>query len=122
MAQFGKKSKATLATCDISIQAVLQEAIKEYDFSVIWGYRDKETQNRVFEEGNSQLQWPRSKHNRLPSAACDIIPYPDGFGANTAEFYRMATYVLAAASRIGVSIKWGGHWKDFQDLAHFELR
>jgi hypothetical protein len=39
----------------------------------------------------------------------------------------MATYVFAAASKLGVPIRWGGHWKNYtgrgfydRDWAHFE--
>ena len=81
-----------------------------------------DTQNRYFNEGVSKVRWPNSKHNSYPSRAFDIIPYPDGFDANNAEFDRMATYILSAASRLGVRLEWGGHWKSFKDYAHFELR
>jgi len=121
MPSFGVNSRKHRDTCDSELIAILDEAIKHTDFSVIWGYRDMEAQNKAFNEGNSKLRFPKSKHNHLPARAFDVIPYPDGFGASTAEFYKMATYVLAAASALGVPLRWGGHWTTFSDLAHFEL-
>ena len=122
MPTFGRRSKENLATCEQEIQDVLNEAIKHYDFSVIDGHRDMATQNKYFNEGVSKVRWPNSKHNSYPSRAVDIIPYPDGFDADNSEFDRMATYILSACSRLGVRMDWGGHWKNFKDYPHFELK
>ena len=122
MPSFGRKSKEKLATCEQELQDVMNEAIKRYDFSVIDGHRDMERQNSYFNDGVSQVRWPNSKHNSYPSRAVDIIPYPSGFDAHHTEFDRMATFVLGAASDLGVRLEWGGHWKNFKDYAHFELK
>ena len=122
MPTFGSRSKTHLSTCEQELQDVLNEAIKHYDFSVIDGYRDMERQNLYFNDGKSQVRWPNSKHNSYPSRAVDIIPYPLGFDSENTEFDRMATYILSAASELGVRLEWGGHWKNFKDYAHFELK
>ena len=122
MANFGRRSRQKLATCHPDIQKVLHEAIKHTDFSVIWGYRDQLHQNRAFEEGFSKVQWPNSRHNSTPSQAVDIVPYPGGFANSDAAFYLLATYVLRAAYEKGVSLTWGGHWRSFKDLAHYQLK
>lgn len=121
MPSFGPKSKQNLSTCEVEIQDVLNEAIKYYDFSCIDGHRDMETQNTYFNRGVSQVRWPNSRHNTYPSEAVDVVPYPGGFDNDDSEFYKMATFILAAASKLGVRLDWGGHWKNFKDLAHFEL-
>lgn len=121
MPSFSTRSKERLATCHPDIQKVLNEAIKHYDFSVIWGHRGKEAQNRAYEDGNSKLKWPQSRHNSQPSEAVDIVPYPGAFDNTDEEFYLMATYVYRAAAKVGVRLTWGGHWRSFKDLAHFEL-
>ena len=122
MPSFGPRSQKNLNTCEEEIQDVLNEAIKHYDFSVIDGHRDMETQNRYFNEGVSTLRWPNSRHNTYPSRAVDVIPYPGGFENDDEEFYKMATHILSAASKLGVRLRWGGHWKNFKDMPHFELR
>ena len=121
MPSFGTNSKRRLATCDPEIQEVLNEAINHFDFSVIWGHRGKFHQNRVFREGNSKVQWPNSRHNTSPSRAVDIVPYPGGFANEDEAFYKMATYIFRVAGDKGVHLSWGGHWRSFKDLAHFEL-
>ena len=122
MPSFGKQSKKHRDTCHADLRRVLDEAIKHYDFSCIWGHRGKEDQDKFFELGTSTVKWPNSKHNANPSNAFDVIPYPDGFNAPDEEFYKLATHILAAASKLGVRLRWGGHWRSFRDMAHFELR
>lgn len=122
MYTFSRRSLNNLASCHPLLREVMHEAIKTYDFTVIEGYRGKEKQNKAFREGKSQLKYPQSKHNTFPCLAVDVMPYPDGFKASTEEWYKMATHILAAASRVGVGIEWGGHWKTLVDMPHFELK
>lgn len=121
MPSFGLQSKKHRHTCHPALKEVLDEAIKHFDFSVIDGHRDEATQNRYFDEGVSTVRYPNSKHNCYPSRAFDVVPYPGGFENEDEAFYRMATHILRAASHRGVRLRWGGHWKNFKDLAHFEL-
>lgn len=121
MPSFGQRSKDNLAQCDQQLQDVLNEAIKYFDFSVICGHRDREAQDRAYNEGNSTLKWPNSKHNSYPSRAVDVVPYPGGFSNDNATFYLLATYILRAASLLGIRVTWGGHWRSLKDLPHFEL-
>ncbi len=127
MPRLSQTSKTRRDTCHQENIDVLDEAIKHYNFSVIWGFRGEKSQNRAFRSGNSRNRWPTSRHNKQPSNAFDIVPYPGGYEASYEEFYEMATYVLAAASMLGVKLKWGGHWKNYtgkgdndRDWAHFQ--
>ncbi len=121
MPSFGKRSTKNLNSCHPKIREVLNEAIKHTDFSVIWGHRGEDAQNKAYNDGFSKVQWPNSKHNSNPSRAVDIVPYPGGFKNKDKAFYLMATHVYRAASKLGVGLSWGGHWRNFKDLAHFEL-
>jgi len=129
MPTFGRKSKERLGTLDEELQSVLKEAIKSFDFSIIWGHRGMAEQNEAHASGASQLRWPQSKHNSFPSTAVDIVPYPGLYEAPYEKFFEMATYVLASASRLGVPLTWGGHWLNYggpgyyrRDWAHFEMK
>lgn len=128
MPHFSQTSKEKVNTLDKELQDVLNEAIKSFDFTVVWGHRGMEEQNKAFTNGKSRNRWPTSKHNSLPAVAVDIVPYPGGYNANYKAFYEMASYILAAASKQGVSLRWGGHWKNYtgrgendRDWAHFEM-
>lgn len=121
MPKFSPNSRHKLDTCDPRIVRILEEVIKKYDFTVVWGHRGKEAQNKAFEEGNSQKQWPKSRHNTQPSMAVDITPYPTMY-TDIPEFNRLATYVFAEAMKQGVQLVWGGHWINFKDYAHWEIK
>lgn len=128
MPKFGRTSMNNLSKVDNDLIEVLDEAIKHYDFSVIWGYRNEEQQNQMYADGATRNPWPTSNHNQNPSRAVDIVPYPNGYEASEREFCELATYIYAAALRRAIDIKWGGHWVNYtgkgfndRDWAHWEL-
>ena len=127
MPSFGDRSMKAATSCSHKCQLVLHEAIKHFDFSVICGHRGRKKQTEAFNAGKSQLEFPDSNHNSNPSHAFDVVPYPEGFAAPYDRFFEMASYILAAAAKKGVKLRWGGHWKNFsgngemdRDWAHFE--
>ena len=121
MPTFGKESRENRDQCDPRLIEVLNEAIKHFDFSVICGYRGPDEQDELYRRGYSNARWGKSKHNHQPARAFDIIPYPNGWRSEPDEWYRQGTYILAAASQLGVRLYWGGHWENLVDMAHFEL-
>ena len=121
MPSFSSRSKERLLTCDPNLRRVLEEAIKHTDFSVLCGHRNMDDQNRAVSEGRSKLSWPKSNHNRMPSRAVDVAPWPIDW-EDIRRFEQLATHILAAASRLGVEVRWGGHWTTFRDYPHYELR
>ncbi len=138
MPKFGKTSRERLETCHPDIIRLFNEVVKEYDCSILEGYRGEEKQNEMFATGKSKLKFPLGKHNSKPSKAVDVAPYPINWGDEgtssqrqkaVARFYHFAGYVLAKADSLGIKVRWGGDWdgdKDFSDqkfddLVHFEL-
>lgn len=117
---FSSKSQDRLATCRRELQDVMNEAIKHYDFSVIYGFRGQKDQDDAVAAGNSRLPWPMSRHNRWPSEAVDIAPYPINW-ENEKEFYYLAGFIMGIAAMKGIKLKWGGRWKNLVDTPHFEL-
>jgi len=81
MYSFSPKSKEKLSTCTKELQLICNEGIKYTDFTIVTGHRNKEEQNRLYEQGFSKLQWPQGKHNTSPSQAVDVAPYVKPFGA-----------------------------------------
>jgi len=126
--KLGATSKQRRDTCAVTIQDVLNEAIKHVDFAVMCGHRTESAQNTAFVTKRSRAVWPLSRHNTRPSEAVDIVPWPTQYD-DLAKFYELATYMYAAADKLGVSLEWGGHWKNYtgkghndRDWAHWELR
>jgi peptidoglycan L-alanyl-D-glutamate endopeptidase CwlK len=129
MYQFGQKSQEKLKQLNYRLQQILLEAIQIIDFSITEGHRDEETQNDLYDQGLSKLQFPDSKHNSYPSMAVDIAPYPIDFDDHY-RFIYLAGVIKAVAHRHGVKIRWGGNWdgddiiirdQSFNDLVHFEI-
>lgn len=128
MPTLSKLSEQRLATCDPRLQALLREAIKHVDFTVICGYRNQDDQNDAFRTGRSKVRYPDSKHNTLPSSAVDIAPYPVDW-KDTARFARLAGYLERIAHEQGIRIRWGGDFDQdgataderFIDMPHIEI-
>ena len=129
MPKFGRKSKENLNTCDSRLQKIFNEVIKHVDCSVLEGHREKDRQNKLFEEGKTKVKYPDGRHNRQPSSAVDVTPYPVDWKDRERQTL-FAWFVIGVASQMGINLRWGGDWdQDFQvvdnrfdDFPHFELK
>jgi len=57
------------------LQNLFAAVLRFYDHSIITGHRNKEDQAEAVSKGLSKVDYPDSKHNRLPAMACDAAPY-----------------------------------------------
>ena len=129
MPKFGRASKKRLKTCDEDLVFLFEEVVKYFDCTVLEGHRGKKLQNKYFKEGKSKLQFPDGNHNKIPSFAVDVVPYPIDWEDRERMTY-FAGYVKGIAMMLGIPIRWGGDWNgnndlkdnNFDDLPHFELR
>ena len=126
MPKFSLRSKERLATCHEDIRKVCNALIKTYDISVLEGHRGKAEQEKYVKAGKSQLHFPKSKHNALPSLAVDLAPYPVDW-EDAARFKEMWEVFKAVAQQlkergeITARFAWGGEWKKFKDYPHIEI-
>lgn len=134
MPHFSKTSKKRLATCEQDLQTLFNYVIRYFDCKIICGERTKKAQEKAFNEGFSKVHYPNSKHNRSPSMAVDVVPYPVEW-KNTKRMKFFAGYVLGIAQRmfndgeINHKVISGLDWdadtilKDttFKDHPHFQL-
>jgi len=121
MARFSKKSKEKLETCHVDLQRLFNEVVKTHDCTIIEGHRGKEAQNKAFKEGFSKVKWPNGNHNKLPSLAVDVMPYPIDW-KDLDRIKKFATFVMAKAESMGIKVTWGGNWKTLVDMPHWELK
>ena len=129
MPYFGRKSKERLNTCESNLQKVFNEVIKHVDCSVLEGHRSKDRQNKLYEEEKTKVKYPDGRHNRQPSSAVDVTPYPVDWEDRERQTL-FAGFVIGVASQMGINLRWGGDWdQDFQvvdnrfdDFPHFELK
>lgn len=128
MPAFSGRSAHKLSSCHKDLQDIFYEVIKHFDCTILCGHRSAEEQDRYFDEGKSKLRWPNSRHNKLPSEAVDVAPYPIDW-EDVGRFRYFAGFVMGIAASMGVKLRWGGDWdrdtevKDnkFNDLPHFEI-
>lgn len=121
MPKFSDRSKKNLKECHVELQEVINEAIKYFDFAVICGHRGEQEQNEAFNKGNSKLKYPKSKHNKKPSDAVDLAPYPIDWN-NIERFKHLGFLILGIAKSKKINLRWGGLWTSFKDYPHFERR
>lgn len=131
---WGKRSLQVRAELHPDLQKLADRvlALTPFDVSLTEGHRGQQAQSRALEIGATQLPWPRSAHNREPSWAVHIDPYPINY-RNERLYYVLAGVVLTAARQLGMldRVRWGGDWdqdldltpedQSLNDLAHYEL-
>ena len=125
-----KRSEAVLGTAHVDLQRLMYAVSMRTGISVRTGFRSRKAQTAAVKAGKSKTPWPRSKHNKQPSHAVDILPAPF-----RTEYWRqrkvwddLAAVVLEEARKLDIKIRWGGDWngngirdENFVDCPHFEL-
>ena len=123
MPSFSETGKKRLADCDLRLQSIFNEAVKDMDMTIVTGYRGQEEQDKAFADGRSMLKYPNGKHNQCPSLAVDACPYPYDWEKNEPDIKILADHIKATAKKLEIDIVWGGDWKGgFVDTDHFELK
>ena len=129
MYKFSQRSLNNLKNVDSRLVDICNELIKRVDFTVIEGYRTIERQQELYKQGFSQLDGinKKGKHNYSPSLAIDIIPYVkghnpfDGSKKSESMFEALAKEFKKVAMEKDIAVVWGGDWKSFKDLPHFQI-
>jgi|TARA_Y100000294_G_scaffold87476_1_gene81724 peptidoglycan L-alanyl-D-glutamate endopeptidase CwlK len=134
MPRFSARSNRNLKSVHPDLQTLFRITVEDYDCSVICGHRDQVAQDQAYHAGLSQVQWPDSLHNKVPSLAADVVPWPLDW-KDRESFYHFSGYVRGVAQclfdsgkmkyRIRSGADWDGdknlHDQTFMDLPHFEL-
>lgn len=140
MASFSNTSLNRLDTCHTDLQVLAREVIKVHDCTVVTGYRNKEDQQQMYDDKLSQVLFPDSNHNEIPSNALDLAPYVPSMGGLTYDkeySLYFSGIVLGTADRLYAcglmahKLRWGGNWStnrnktfknvNFYDGLHYEL-
>lgn len=113
----GETSLAALGTAHPELQRLIK-LVSQYidagalryagitDIAVLCGYRDKAGQDKAFKDKASKVQWPNSKHNRMPSDAVDVVVYPVAYKdkAYAGKMAVLHAFICGVAARIGVEL------------------
>ena len=119
---FSKRSEMFLSDVNPSLKNIAKEALKitRIDFAIISGKRTIKEQKELVKKGKSKTL--NSRH--LSGNAIDIAPIDPK--TKKGNFDRtlaleIATAFYQAAQNQNIKIEWGGTWKNFEDIPHFEL-
>lgn len=130
MFYFSKKSKEKRETLCKQLKLLVDEVIKEYDFSIICSIRGKEEQELALTTGNSKAKFLESAHNYCPSFAVDVYPYPTPYkqvkgsvclDSDSPEWDNMIKIFKAKAKKLGIKITCGIDFKSIVDKPHIEI-
>lgn len=129
-----KRDEQRLATVHPVLAELVRQSERWVPLMVVEGARSLAKQKEYFAKGKSRTM--NSRH--LPKAAAgvpepvshavDLAPLVDldrdgdlDLSWNAADFKPLAAIMKDEARKAGVAIVWGGDWKGFVDMPHFEL-
>ena len=127
MYKLSKRSYERLNGVNAILIAILTEAIKEspYDFGIprSGGLRTAEFQNELYKKGKSQLDGYKKKSYHQSGKAFDIFAYVDGKASwDRDQLTAIARHIQKVArEQFDVELTWGGDWKNFVDMPHFQI-
>lgn len=125
--KFSKKSLQNLKGVNPLLIAIFVDAIKtsDFDFGIpsTGGQRTVETQNELYLKGVSNCDGIIKKSEHQSGNAIDIYGYHNGKATwDKMILTSIAEHIIfTAKSRYNVDLIWGGNWKNFKDMPHFQL-
>ena len=133
MYKFSRTSEKRLMYLHPNLQKFFMELLKisPYDFSISQGVRTAEEQNRLYQQGRTvpgkivtNCDGYKIKSNHQVGAdgfghAGDIAILVDGKVTWEEKYYKEVARVGRVLMQ-KYNIEWGGDWKNFKDLPHFE--
>lgn len=129
MPKFSAVSKARLAAAHPLLQKLMNEAIKEYDFTILQSQRGRADQELAFKLKRTKVHFGNSAHNWAPAIALDIAPFPVNWN-NVKRFRDLQMGVIKPlAAKLDIPIRLGCDWdrdgdtadEKFVDWPHVEL-
>ena len=125
--KLSKRSYKNLNGIDAILVAILTEAIKNspHDFGIpnTGGLRTAETQNKLYKKGLSKLDGYNKKSYHQTGKAFDIYGYVDRKATWDRDILTdIARHIIQVAKdEFKVNLTWGGDWKKFVDMPHFQI-
>jgi len=121
-----EKSKANMCCVDERLIRIAHRAIQitriDFGISNTGGIRSAKAQNKLFKEGKSKADGYDKTSKHQEGKALDVYAWVNGSASWEKEYLaQVACAFLQAANELQIKIQWGGLWKNFEDLPHFEL-
>lgn len=124
--KLGTKSKERLKDVDPRIVEIINLALTftVIDFGIpeYGGMRSAATQHLLFKKERSKCDGYSVESKHQTGLAFDVFAYVDGAASwDRYQLTQVAAAILQAAGLLGHSLHWGGLWKSFVDMPHFQL-
>ena len=125
--KLSKRSYNHLNGIDAILIAILTEAIKEspHDFGIpnTGGLRTSSVQNNLFRNGKSKADGYQKKSYHQTGKAFDIFGYANGKATWDKQILTEISKHIrkVALDEFNVKLTWGGDWKSFQDMPHYQI-
>lgn len=126
--KFSQRSLNNLKGVHPSMIKLMKAAIVDapVDFVITEGVRTLQRQKELYKQGKSKCDGviKKSNHQVKPDGygyAVDLYPLPIDY-KNKMPYKILAGHIKKIAKNLGINIVWGGDWKTFIDMPHYELK
>ena len=125
--ELGKNSINNMAGIDDRLIDIAELAItlSPIDFGIpsSGGLRSTEDQAALYTSGKSKCDGRTNKSYHQTGKALDVFAYVDGKASwDTLHLTTIATAMLQSASQLGIELQWGGLWRSWKDMPHFQIK
>lgn len=123
---FGQRSIDRMEGVDERLINIAHKAIKlsKVDFGIPQhgGLRTAEQQKELFLDGKSKADGYDKLSYHQSGRALDVFAYVGGQASWDKRYLtHIAAAMLQVANEEGVNLKWGGFFRNFTDMPHFEI-
>lgn len=128
MYSLSRISESRLDGINPVLKAIVKQAIKtspiDFGIPLDGGLRTPERQNELFKKGVSKADGYKKKSYHQTGKAFDIYAYVDGKASwNKDHLTTIARHIQEVAKTMfNVNLEWGGDWKSFKDMPHFQIK
>mgnify|MGYP006080605785 FL=1 len=106
---------------EISDRAI-QISIIDFGIPSSGGLRTTKDQAALFTAGKSKADGRTNKSYHQTGRALDVYAYVDGKASwDKLHLALIAAAMMQASAELNYKLSWGGLWKSFQDMPHFQL-
>ena len=125
--QLGKNSMKNMEGIDDRLIDIAELAItlSPVDFGIpsSGGFRSTQDQAELYTSGKSKCDGTAKKSYHQTGKALDVFAYVDGKASwDTLHLTTIATAMLQSASQLGIELQWGGLWRSWKDMPHFQIK
>jgi len=127
MYKLSRRSMLRLQGVDERLVKVIDLAlsISNIDFGIPadGGLRTAERQKELFDKKLSKCDGYAKESYHQTGKAFDVYAYVDGKASwNRHHLTQVAAAILQASAMLGHNVEWGGLWKGFTDMPHFQIK